>query len=64
MPDQISIYEFMEDFDNEELSSYDRVAQLEHAVVQYNQEYLTNYKPVSAVSNYESWKRDKNKPDM
>lgn len=56
----MSIYEFMEDFDNEELSNHEWNEQMEEAVRQYNDEYYTDHAPKSTVRNYHSWKREKN----
>jgi hypothetical protein len=56
--------EWMEDFDNEELSDYDREEQLREAVQEYNDEHNANYSADTQLKNYRSWKREKYKPDM
>ena len=60
----ISVMEYLEDFDNEELPEYDRLEQLREAVEAYNNEHNTDYGKDTQVRNYLSWKREKNKPDM
>ena len=55
----ISLYEFMEDFDNSELSEYERREQLENAVADYNEENGTSYNPAKSFLNYESWRKEK-----
>ena len=56
----MSIYEFMEDFDNEELSNHEWNEQMEDAVKQFNDEYYTDHALKSTVRNYSSWKRENN----
>lgn len=56
----ISIYEFMEDFDNNELCEYDWEEQLKEAVSSYNQEYEASYKPEKMIEKYKAWKKNKN----
>lgn len=51
------LFEWMEDFDNEELLDDDRQAQLENAVVEFNEEHNTTYKRTQSFYQYESWKR-------
>lgn len=60
----LSVMEYLEDFDNEDLSDYDRTEQLREAVEQYNYEHGTAYSPDAQIKNYHSWKEEKNKPDM
>ena len=55
----MNLYEFMEDFDNAELDDYERDEQLRNAVVDYNEEYGTAYKPAKALLNYKSYIRNK-----
>lgn len=58
----VSLYEWMEDFDNQDLyPSTQYKVQLMKAVDQYNQANGTTYEPVSSYYNYLSWKRDKEK---
>lgn len=54
------LFEFMEDFDNEELLEDDRKDQLEEAVVEFNEQHETNYRRTQSFYQYESWKRRKN----
>lgn len=56
---RLSIYEWLEDFDNSELSESDWLEQMHDSVLDYNQEYRTDYNPTPTISNYQSWKRDK-----
>jgi len=59
MSDRLNIYEHLEDFDNSELSGFDWLEQMSEAVLDYNAENGTNFKPETTISNYQSWKRDK-----
>lgn len=59
----MKLFEHMEDFDNEELSDFERREQLREAVDDYNGSYETDHDPYMAVVQYESWKRDKNRLD-
>lgn len=57
----MNIYDWLSDFDNSELSDYDREDQLREAVVNYNQEYGTHYIPMSMVRRYlrvQKWKQE------
>lgn len=49
----MTLFEFMEDFDNWELSTEDRKEQLMDAAVTYNEENGTNHNPLAAYFNYE-----------
>lgn len=61
----IPLYEWMEDFDNEELyPSAQYKVQLMKAVETYNKANSLNYEPVTSYYNYLSWKREKYKPDQ
>lgn len=53
------LFEWMEDFDNEDLLPDDRQAQLEEAVVDFNERHNTTYKRTQSFNQYESWKRKK-----
>lgn len=59
----MSIYEFLEDFDNPELEGYDWEEQMRYAVHHYNEEYEGNYK-LSIVKAYKQWKREKLQPEI
>lgn len=48
----ITLFDFMEDFDNSELSDYERDEQLLEAVRDYNNEYGTDYTPKTELRNY------------
>jgi hypothetical protein len=64
MSSNISLYEWMEDFDNAELyPSTQYKIHLMKAVDSYNKEHDTHYEPVQAYYNYMSWKRDKQKQE-
>lgn len=52
MTEPLNIYLFIEDYDNSELSEYDRLEQLREAVKVYNYQYDTEYMPDSTVRNY------------
>jgi hypothetical protein len=54
----ISIYAYMEDFDNAELSDYERDEQLMEAVREYNTTYSSDFKPEHTLRNYKSIKRE------
>jgi hypothetical protein len=56
----MNLYEYMEDFDNQELDPYDWESQMIDAVLDYNQEYDTEHLPDRAIKQYKSWKKDKN----
>lgn len=58
-----SLYLWMEDFDNAELSESDRKDQLEEAVRVYNSEHGTDYSPRASVIAYERWVKEQNEPD-
>ena len=57
----MTIYEYLEDFDNPELSTEDWLEQMTEAVNQYYTENPNAYemKPKNAISNYKSWRREK-----
>jgi hypothetical protein len=48
----LSLYEFMEDFDNSELSDYERDEQLMEAVKEYNEKNNTSYNPEKSLIAY------------
>lgn len=60
----MSIYEFLEDFDNSELDESEWQEQMEEAVLTYNDEYDASLKPPVWVRNYKLWKRDKLTPEQ
>lgn len=64
MNDRISIMEYMEDFDNAELSEFEWNDQMWEAVIMYNATYDTYYLPSKEIKNYKSWKRNKYQPDI
>lgn len=49
----MTVFEFMEDYDNAELSNYERREQLEDAVMTYNEEHGTNHIPCVTFMKYE-----------
>lgn len=51
------LFEWMEDFDNADLLPDDRQAQLEEAVVEFNEKHNTTYKRTQSFNQYESWQR-------
>ena len=57
------LFEWMEDFDNDELLPDERQYQLENAVVEFNENHNTTYKRTQSFNQYESWRRKKNQPD-
>lgn len=48
----LSVYEFIEDHDNAELSHEDWLEQMEDAVVTYNEQYGTDHNPKRTVHIY------------
>lgn len=48
----LSVYEFIEDFDSQELSTEDWIEQMEDAVVTYNEQYGTDHDPKRTVHIY------------
>lgn len=50
--DGLTVYEYMEDFDNAELNGSDRLEQLRDAVIKYNEEYGTSHDPKRTLSEY------------
>lgn len=57
------LFEWMEDFDNEELIPDDRQAQLEESVIEFNEQHETTYKRTQSFHQYESWKKRRQYPD-
>ena len=62
----MTIYEYLEDYDNPELSTEDWTEQMTEAV---NNFYLENpnaykMKPANAIRNYKGWKREKSLGDQ
>lgn len=51
----LSLYEFMEDFDNSELSDYERHEQLMEAVREYNEKNNTQFEPLKSLKAYKIW---------
>ena len=49
----MTLFEYMEDFDNWELSTQERMEQLIDAIVTYNEEHGTNFNPDREFFNYE-----------
>jgi len=49
---QLTVYDFLEDHDNSELSHEDWMEQMEDAVVTYNEQYNTQFDPKHTVYNY------------
>ncbi len=63
----MSIYEFMEDHDNSELSESEWEEQMEWAIEDFYAQYPPNGRKMSisgAISNYKSWKREKYAPEQ
>lgn len=54
---KLTIYEFIEDWDNAELSENEWQEQMEEAVQKYNEQYQTNYNPYRTVKQYLIWRR-------
>lgn len=48
----MTVYEFMEDFDNAELDDYEWKEQLKEAVIEYNENYGTDFNPSKIVLKY------------
>lgn len=48
----ITIYEHLQDFDNEELNEYERREQLIEATRDYNQQNASNYHPERTADKY------------
>lgn len=55
----ITLFEYLEDWDDNSLQGYDWYELMEEQVESYNNEYGTNYDPRRAVISYKSWKREK-----
>lgn len=51
-PKPIDIFLWMDDFDNSELSDYERSEQLRDAVIAYNERHNTQHNPDSMVRQY------------
>lgn len=56
----MTLFEYMEDFDNWELSTSERKEQLMDAVAEYNDENGTNHNPLAAYFNYERQRKEQN----
>lgn len=56
---RLSLFEYLEDFDNSELAESDWLEQMRSAVMDFNAEFGTEYQPHVMISNYQSWKREK-----
>lgn len=56
---KITVFEYMEDFDNEELNDYDRFEQLYEAVLDFNEEFDTTHDPRKTVERYFQWNKAK-----
>lgn len=59
----MDLFEYIQDFDNPELSAYDRHEQLREAVEGYNNEYGTAHDPEKTIKKYQAWLRSLNQPD-
>jgi hypothetical protein len=57
----ITVYAYMEDFDNSELPMYEWQQQLEDAVIEYNDNYLTRHNPHLTFLEYCAQKKYKYK---
>ena len=57
----LTLYDFLSDYDNWELSTSERKEQLMDAVVDYNERYGTDHNPLAAYYNYE---RERKKEDQ
>ena len=62
----MTIYEYMEDYDNAELSTEDWTEQMAEAVEKFYLENPNAYKmkPANAIRNYFGWKREKSFGDQ
>ena len=56
----MTVYDFIEDWDNAELSEYDWQEQMEEAVRDYNYQYNERYDPTSTVRHYVNMNRFRN----
>lgn len=52
METRLSIYQWLEDFDDSELPLDEWIEQLQEAVEKYNEEYKTSFDPKHTVYNY------------
>lgn len=53
----MTVFEYIEDFDNPELSFFDWVEQMVEAVRDYNEEFHTLHNPSTIVAQYSSMNR-------
>jgi hypothetical protein len=51
----LTLNEWLEDFDNAELSEYERTEQLREAVIEFNEKNGTSYDPDKSVARYQAW---------
>jgi len=64
MKPQIDIYLWLEDWDLYDLNGYDWSEWMREAVLTYNEEYGTDYKPDATIAQYCSQKRTKSYGDI
>ena len=55
----MTVYEFIEDFDNAELDEYERMEQMREAVIDFNELHSMDYDPTKTVKQYLSRKKDR-----
>jgi hypothetical protein len=60
----MTINEYLEYWDNQELDDYEWGEQMRQAVADYNNEYGTVYDLDRAVQSYKSWKRQNQEMEM
>lgn len=60
----ISIAEYLQDFDNEELDAEEWTEQMGEAVDQYNNDYGATWTHRSALNQYQAWKFIEQKLDQ
>lgn len=56
----MTINEYLEDFDNSELDPYEWEEQMRDAIHDYNREYNAHFPWKQTISAYKAWKRKKN----
>jgi len=64
MAERIDIYLYLEDWDNFGLNGYDWSEWMREAVLTYNEEYGTDYKPDATIAQYVSMQREKRYGDI
>lgn len=59
----MTLFKQLEDFDNPELSDYERKEQLMEAVMDYNDSYNTDYNPEKQANHYLKGHFEEQQPD-